>query len=54
MIPSTQAWFAGGKCVGYDPKTHTMVATKDAPLKIFMRREGILAQAVSFRLQPTD
>ena len=48
MIPSTQAWFAGGERVGYDPKARAMVATEDAPLRIFMRREGILAQAVSF------
>ena len=48
MIPSTQAWFAGGELVGYDPKERAMVATEDAPLRIFMRREGILAQAVSF------
>ena len=48
MIPSTQAWFAGGEHVGYDPKARAMVATEDAPLSIFMRREGILAQAVSF------
>ncbi|HET7438705.1 MAG TPA: hypothetical protein VFJ56_04350 [Nitrospira sp.] len=48
MIPSTQAWFAGGERVGYDPKACKMVATEDAPLRIFMRREGILAQAVSF------
>jgi pimeloyl-ACP methyl ester carboxylesterase len=48
MIPSTQAWFAGGERVGYDPKARAMVATEDPPLRIFMRREGILAQAVSF------
>ena len=48
MIPSTQAWFAGGERVGYDPKAHARVATEDAPRRIFMRREGILAQAVSF------
>ena len=48
MIPSTQAWFAGGERVGYDPKARAMVATEDAPLRIFMRREGILAHAVSF------
>src|SRR5579871_1157275 len=48
MIPNTQAWFAGGEHVGYDPKARAMVATEDAPLRIFMRREGMLAQAVSF------
>jgi len=48
MIPSTQAWFAGGERVGYDPKARVLVATEDAPLRIFMRQEGIPAQAVSF------
>ena len=48
MIPSTQAWFAGGERVGYDPKARAMVAIEDAPVRIFIRREGILAQAVSF------
>src|ERR1700745_1316291 len=49
MIPSTtQAWFAGGEHVGYDAKARAMLATEDPPLRIFMRREGILAQAVSF------
>jgi pimeloyl-ACP methyl ester carboxylesterase len=48
MIPSTQAWFEGGERVGYDPKARVMVATEDAPLRIFMRQEGIPAQAVSF------
>jgi pimeloyl-ACP methyl ester carboxylesterase len=48
MIPSTQAWFEGGERVGYDPEARVMVATEDAPLRIFMRQEGIPAQAVSF------
>src|SRR5215469_12080582 len=48
MIASTQAWFAGGERVGYHPKARAMVATEDAPLRIFVRRERILAQAVSF------
>ena len=29
MIPSTQAWFASGERVGYDPKARAMVATED-------------------------
>ena len=49
MIPSTQAWFAGGERVGYDPKARAMVAAEDAPLRIFIGREGIVAQAASFR-----
>ena len=46
--PSAQAWFAGGERVGYDPRARAIVAAQDAPLKIFLRREGELAHAVSF------
>jgi hypothetical protein len=46
--PSAQGWFAGGERVGYDPKARAIVAAQDAPLKIFLRREGDLAHAVSF------
>jgi pimeloyl-ACP methyl ester carboxylesterase len=45
---SAEAWFAGGERVGYDPKARAMVAEGDAPLRIFLRREGDTAQAVSF------
>jgi pimeloyl-ACP methyl ester carboxylesterase len=45
--PSAQAWFASGEHVGYDPRTGP-VATPDAPLEIFLKREGDLAHAVSF------
>jgi pimeloyl-ACP methyl ester carboxylesterase len=45
--PSAQAWFAGGERVGYDPKARA-VAAQGAGLKIFLRREGDLAHAVSF------
>lgn len=45
---SAQAWFAGGERVGYDPRTRATVVAEDAPLKIFLRREGELAHAVSF------
>lgn len=45
---SAQAWFAGGERVGYDPEARALIATRDAPLKIFLSREGDLAQAVSF------
>jgi pimeloyl-ACP methyl ester carboxylesterase len=45
---STQAWFAGGGRVGYDPETGAVVAAQDAPLKIFLRREGDVEHAVSF------
>jgi pimeloyl-ACP methyl ester carboxylesterase len=46
--PSARAWFAGGERVGYDPKARTIVAAQNAPLDIFLRREGDLAHAVSF------
>ena len=45
--PSAQAWFAGGERVGYDPRTRA-VTTPEAPLKIFLKREGDPAHAVSF------
>jgi pimeloyl-ACP methyl ester carboxylesterase len=45
---SAQDWFAGGERVGYDPRARAIVATEDAPLKVFLRREGELARAVSF------
>ena len=45
---SAQAWFAGGERVGYDPKARAIVAAGDAPLRIFLSREGDLAHAVSF------
>jgi pimeloyl-ACP methyl ester carboxylesterase len=47
-VPSAQAWFAGGERVGYNPKPSDVVAVADAPLHVFLRREGDLAQAVSF------
>jgi pimeloyl-ACP methyl ester carboxylesterase len=45
---SAQDWFAGGERVGYDPKARAIVAGPDAPLNVFLRREGDLAHAVSF------
>jgi pimeloyl-ACP methyl ester carboxylesterase len=45
---SAAAWFAGGERVGYDPVAGTVVATEDAPLRVFLRREGDLAHAVTF------
>jgi pimeloyl-ACP methyl ester carboxylesterase len=47
-IPSAQGWFAGAERVGYDPKARAIIAAQDAPLKIFVRREGDLAHAISF------
>ena len=48
QISSAQAWFADGERIGYDPKTRAIVADGDAPIKVFLRREGDPAQAVSF------
>jgi pimeloyl-ACP methyl ester carboxylesterase len=45
---SADAWFAGGERVGYDPRAPAHLAAENAPLKIFLRREGELAHAVSF------
>jgi pimeloyl-ACP methyl ester carboxylesterase len=45
---SAQAWFAGGEHVGYDPRAQAIVGAEGAPLKIFLRREGELAHAVTF------
>ena len=47
MTPA-DAWFANGERVGYDPKARAVVAAADAPLAIFLRREGDSAQVVSF------
>ena len=38
--PSSEAWFAGGERLAYDPKARGIIAGRDAPLKIFLRREG--------------
>ena len=45
---SAHDWFAGGERIGYDPKARALVAAGDAPLRIFLRREGNIAHAVSF------
>lgn len=47
-VTTADAWFAGGERVGYDPKAHRIVAAEGAPLRVFLRREGDLAHAVSF------
>ena len=46
--PSAQAWLAVGERVGYDPKARAIVPAQDAPLKIFLKREGEMAHAVTF------
>jgi pimeloyl-ACP methyl ester carboxylesterase len=45
---SAEAWFAGGERVGYDPRAPAIVAAEGAPLRIFVRREGEPAHAVTF------
>ena len=47
-ISFAQGWFAGGERVGYDPKARAIVTSQDAPLEVFLRREGDLDHAVSF------
>ncbi len=39
--PSAQTWFAGGERLDYDPKSRAL-AVQGAPLKIFLRREGLV------------
>lgn len=46
--PSAEAWFAGGRRIGYDPKARAIVRAQGAALNVFLRREGDLAHAVSF------
>jgi pimeloyl-ACP methyl ester carboxylesterase len=46
--PSAQVWFAGGERIGYDPNARAIVRAQDAPLSVFLRREGNIAHAVSF------
>jgi pimeloyl-ACP methyl ester carboxylesterase len=48
QTPSAQAWFAGGERISYDPKARAIITAQNAPLKIFLRREGDLAHAISF------
>jgi pimeloyl-ACP methyl ester carboxylesterase len=45
---STQAWFAGGERIGYDPNTRAIDRGASAPLKIFSRTVGDVSHAVSF------
>jgi len=48
MTCSAQAWFARGERVGYDPKARAIVTSGNAPLRIFLGREGDVTQAVFF------
>ena len=47
-IPSSEVWFGGGERVGYDPSARAVVQTPGGGLRVFLRREGDLAHAVSF------
>jgi pimeloyl-ACP methyl ester carboxylesterase len=47
-VPAATAWFAGGERVGYDARARAILAASDAPARIFLRREGDAAHAVSF------
>jgi pimeloyl-ACP methyl ester carboxylesterase len=47
-LPTAQDWFAGGQRIGYDPGAKAIVDTRDAPLRVFLRREGDVAHAVTF------
>jgi pimeloyl-ACP methyl ester carboxylesterase len=46
--PSAQDWFANGERIGYDPQAGSVVADRDTPLHVFLRREGDPAHAVTF------
>jgi pimeloyl-ACP methyl ester carboxylesterase len=45
---SAQDWFADGERVGYDPNARAIAPAQDARLRVFLRREGDIARAVSF------
>ena len=47
-LPTGQDWFAGGERIGYDPSAKAIVDTRDAPLRVFLRREGDVTYAVTF------
>jgi pimeloyl-ACP methyl ester carboxylesterase len=47
-VPSAEAWFGGGERIGYDSKSRAIIAVEEAPLEIFVRREGDVAHAITF------
>ena len=47
-LPTAQDWFVGGQRIGYDPGAKAIVDTRDASLRVFLRREGDVAHAVTF------
>jgi pimeloyl-ACP methyl ester carboxylesterase len=46
--PSAAGWFAGGARIGYDSRARAILAAPDAPVRIFLRRDGDAAHTVSF------
>jgi pimeloyl-ACP methyl ester carboxylesterase len=47
-IPSAQVWFAGGQRIDYGLNARALGGAQGDPLSVFLRREGDLANAVSF------
>ena len=47
-VPSADRWFAAGERLGYDPAARAVVPHSNAPLEVFLKREGDLAHAVTF------
>ena len=47
-IASAQAWYAGGERIGYDLNARAIIQTPGSPLRVFRRRGGALAHAISF------
>jgi pimeloyl-ACP methyl ester carboxylesterase len=46
--PFVHAWFNGGQRIGYDPASQTLVDTRAAQPKVFVRHEGDISRAISF------
>ena len=47
-LPTAQDWFAGGQRIGYDPGAKAIADARQGPLRVFLRREGDVAHAVTF------
>lgn len=48
LAPSAKSWFTDGERVGYDPGARAVVAAQDPPLRVYLKREGDPAHAVTF------
>jgi pimeloyl-ACP methyl ester carboxylesterase len=46
--PSAEDWFAGGERIGFDPETGVLSDGPEAPLGIYVRREGDIGHVVTF------